>query len=254
MDPSQPLTGGLSPQTSRSKVRVPGLGGVCLLAAVGMHLLVLALPMPPQNEPLPAATEDHDEALPGGEIAIAVLPKPTPTPTAPPIAPSPTPPTSEAPQPVQPVAPLPPKPPSSVTDPPPTPMAEPLPIPFPPVVAAPEPEPEPEVEAQPYADFPHLEGAVATCPDGLGDCWRSPTDSWRSAARTIQGQLEQQGYTLKNVTGDVLSVDTGVQVYAVSQAGELAYYLNLVSVAEGVLYTMTELPINEDAVKNLQQL
>jgi hypothetical protein len=113
-----------------------------------------------------------------------------------------------------------------------------------------EPEPEPS-EPTPYANFPHLEGAEATC-GGVADCWRSPASSWRSASADLEDRLENAGYTLTNVTGEVLDVDIGVRVYAVKQGEEVSYYLNLVSVAGGVLYTMTQEPITAEMVNALQ--
>ncbi|PSR12640.1 hypothetical protein C8255_26345, partial [filamentous cyanobacterium CCP3] len=116
----------------------------------------------------------------------------------------------------------------------------------PPTTAAPE-------TPAPYASFPHLNGAQAAC-EGLADCWRSPvSSSWRGAASDLQARLEAQGYTLDNVTGEVLSIDSGVRIYAVSKPGEASYYLNLVSVREGVLYTMTAEPMTSDQVLTLQR-
>jgi hypothetical protein len=113
------------------------------------------------------------------------------------------------------------------------------------------PEPEPS-EPNPDSDFPHLAGAEATC-EGLADCWRSPASSWRSASADLKNQLENEGYTLTNVTGEVLDIDTGVRVYAVKEGEAMAYYLNLVSVVGGVVYTMTEEPITPEMVSALQQ-
>jgi hypothetical protein len=79
------------------------------------------------------------------------------------------------------------------------------------------------------------------------------TGSWRSAAGNLQERLESQGYTVSNITGEVLSIDSGVRVYAVSKPGEPDYYLNLVSVQEGVLYTMTAEPMTADQVLELQR-
>ncbi|PSN14732.1 hypothetical protein C7293_10450 [filamentous cyanobacterium CCT1] len=88
----------------------------------------------------------------------------------------------------------------------------------------------------------------------MADCWRSPvSSSWRGAASALQARLEAQGYTLNNVTGDVLSIDSGVRIYAVSKPGEASYYLNLVSVRDGVLYTMTAEPMTSEQVLTLQR-
>ena len=58
---------------------------------------------------------------------------------------------------------------------------------------------------------------------------------------------------MSNITGEVLSIDSGVRVFAVSKPGEPDYYLNLVSVREGVLYTMTAEPMTSDQVLALQR-
>jgi hypothetical protein len=104
-----------------------------------------------------------------------------------------------------------------------------------------------------YGDFPHLDGAEAMCND-QADCWHSPAESWRSAAATLKARLENQGYVLTNITGEVLGVDTGVRIYSVSQAGKDTYYLNLVSVVGGMLYTLTQEPITLETLSTLQQM
>lgn len=110
-------------------------------------------------------------------------------------------------------------------------------------------------EDGPHADFPHLAGAQAmACQDGQ-TCWRSPVEgSWRGAAQSITANLENQGYSVNNVTGQVLSIDTGVRVYAVQRDGEDPFYLNLVSVSGDVLYSMTETPISLEMVRTLQMM
>jgi hypothetical protein len=149
--------------------------------------------------------------------------------------------------------------------PPPASIAAPVPEPVPVEVQAPEPVPEPlaaavepaveppAAEPSPYGDFPHLEGAEAACAD-QPDCWQVPVASWRSGAGDLQSRLEALGYSLSNVTGEVLGVETGVRVYAVSKADQQPYYLNLVSSGGGLLYTMTEQPISEAEVLALQAL
>jgi hypothetical protein len=123
-----------------------------------------------------------------------------------------------------------------------------------PIATNPEPEPIPEPEPQPFADFPHFEGAQqADC--GGEACWTSPVDGgWRGAARSIQDNLEAQGYTLSNITGEVLSTETGVRIYRVAKEGADPYYLNLVSVADGILYSLTPTPLTEDRLVALQAL
>jgi hypothetical protein len=70
----------------------------------------------------------------------------------------------------------------------------------------------------------------------------------------LQARLETEGYTLANITGEVLSTETGVRIYRVAKAGEDPYYLNLVSVADGILYSLTPAPLSEDRLVALQLL
>lgn len=256
----------LAPRRAAAQQRGQGrawLGPLCVVASLAVHGVLLALVVPgPQGEPQPAAVTVEEsaalkdvavtvlpksvtaEALPAERVAQplapnVVTPRMQPAPQA--VAPQPVAPQPVAPQPVAPTEP----PPASSAATPPEPAAF-IPPPSPPTAS------EPETPA-PYADFPHLDGAQATC-EGMADCWRSPvSSSWRGAASNIEERLEAQGYTLNNVTGDVLSIDSGVRVYAVSKPGEASYYLNLVSVRDGVLYTMTTEPMTADQVLALQR-
>jgi len=251
-----------SPSPSRP-ARV--LAGACLVAALGLHWLVLSLKLPEQSQPEPTPVAEEASEAPLEDISITVLPEPSPapappataespSPAPPPIQPAPSslPPSSPPPPSLQPLAPA-----SVATLPPPDPADQEPDMVEPEVFGEELPEPQPNFEPEPpepspYADFPHLAGAEATC-DGVADCWRSPASSWRSASAELRNQLENAGYILTNVTGDLLSVDTGVRVYAVKQGEEVAYYLNLVSVAGGgILYTMTEEPITSEMVGVLQ--
>ncbi|NJL45096.1 MAG: hypothetical protein HC922_03755 [Leptolyngbyaceae cyanobacterium SM2_3_12] len=94
---------------------------------------------------------------------------------------------------------------------------------------------------------------MANCGD-RANCWRTPTNNWRAARGSLQAQLEAQGYILTDVTSAVLGIDTGVQVYTVTRPGEEDYYLSLVSVQDGVLYTMAPQPITRDELETLQRL
>lgn len=240
------------------------LGPLCVVASLAAHGALLALVMPsPQDEPQPTAmTVEESAAL--KDVAVTVLPKPVTAeappaesvaqPSAQPDAVAPA--VQPAPQPMPPqpnairqaipreIAPVETQPVSPAATPP-EPAAF-VPPPSPPTAS------EPETPA-PYANFPHLDGAQAAC-EGVADCWRSPvSSSWRGAASEIKERLEAQGYTLSNVTGDVLSIDSGARVYAVTKPGEANYYLNLVSVRDGVLYTMTAEPMTSDQVLALQR-
>ncbi|WP_155523779.1 hypothetical protein [Nodosilinea nodulosa] len=245
--PSLPLS--LSSLRSRARSR-SWLGLACVVASLAAHGVLLALALPATHQRPDTLAEAPEPEAPAPEnVAVTVLPKPVAeevlaepalveaTPAAPPVSPAP-----------QAAAPA-------------TPESAPEPLPQ---TAAPapnpafEPPPAPPVETEPtepspYANFPHLEGAQTTC-EGLTDCWRSPvSSSWRGAAGDLQERLEAQGYRVDNVTSEVLSVDSGVRVYAVSKPGEADYYLNLVSVQDGVLYTMTTAPITTEQVLALQR-
>ncbi len=224
------------------------LGMGCAIASLAAHGVLLALVIP-DSSPAPPLAEDLAKTPPPlDDVTLTVLPPTVETsPTVAPAEPMPT--TTAAPPPVAPQAPT-----------APIPAAQPQPSPQP-VATDPEPavtpplEPVSEPPAPPalYADFPHLDGAQAAC-EGLADCWRSPvSSSWRSAAGDLQTRLESQGYTVSNITGEVLSIDSGVRVYAVSKPGEPNYYLNLVSVREGLLYTMTAAPMTSEQVLALQR-
>ncbi|MFQ4138755.1 hypothetical protein PGN35_020815 [Nodosilinea sp. PGN35] len=233
----------------------PWLGIVCAIASLAAHGALLAFALPdtaPESPPLEALPEPPPRL---DDVAVTVLPRPAvdPPPAAAPATPTafPAAPTPAAARPQ--VAPQAPTAPTATAQPeaPPDPVAvAPEPAPFTPSEPSTPTEPPPPA---PYADFPHLEGAQAAC-EGVADCWRSPvSSSWRSAAGDLQARLEAQGYTVRNITGEVLSIDSGVRVYAVSRPGEAKYYLNLVSVREGVLYTMTAEPMTSDQVLALQR-
>jgi hypothetical protein len=225
------------------------LGLLCVAASLGGHGLLLALVMPTSPPSVPERAE-----VPMAEVAVAVLPRSTEVPPPAEVSPVEVPPVEVPPAASPPVASIPPvsvtvAPPAVAPTPPPAPAVAPEPES---VAAVPAVAPEPEPPA-PFANFPHLAGAQATC-QGLAVCWRSPvTSSWRSAASDLQDRLEAQGYQLSNVTGEVLSIDSGVRVYAVRKAGEPQYFLNLISVSDGVLYTMTPEPMTTEQVLALQR-
>ncbi len=226
---------------------------MCAIASLAAHGVLLAMVVPDSN-PAPSPVEAVTETSPPiDDVAVTVLPK-TATDSPPavvPAAPVATAPAQTAPAQTAPQAPTMPIP--TVA-----PEASPQPVAAAPELAPFTPPAEPATPDPPappslYANFPHLEGAQAAC-EGLADCWRSPVgSSWRSAAGDLQARLESQGYTVSNITGDVLSIDSGVRVYAVSKPGEPEYYLNLVSVREGLLYTMTAVPMTSDQVLALQR-
>ncbi|MGF1517289.1 MAG: hypothetical protein ACFCVB_05720 [Nodosilinea sp.] len=242
-----PLRRLLSP---RRKAARSWLGVLCVAASLGAHGVLLALMMPGQESDLQPPEPPAETLPPPNDVAVTVLPRPEDVAPPPEAAIAPT--TAVAPPaPPAPVAPAAAPPevvtPPEVVAPPNSPAAPAPPAPPPPATVL---EPDPPA---PFADFPHLDGAQATCP-GLATCWRSPvSSSWRTAANDLQDRLEAQGYRLSNVTGEVLAIDSGVTVYAVSKAGEPDYFLNLISVSDGVLYTMTPEPMTTEQVLTLQR-
>ncbi|QQE66222.1 hypothetical protein GFS31_29200 [Leptolyngbya sp. BL0902] len=248
----------------------PWLGGLCLAASLGAHGVLLGLPWSsstPETEDLAALEEPPtvtmdvavlptrpDQAEP--ELPLPVVSPPETMPAAVAVDPAPRviPPSPQpVPEAISEVAPAAVEPP--VTAAPESPVPE-------PIAADPAPEPIAETiaadttapEPQPFANFPHFQGAQqADC--GGEACWTSPVEGgWRGAARSLQDNLEAQGYTLSNITGEVLSTETGVRIYRVAKAGEDPYYLNLVSVADGILYSLTPTPLTEDRLVTLQTL
>ncbi|MGB3138385.1 MAG: hypothetical protein WBB18_16375 [Nodosilinea sp.] len=245
------------PSQVRSRSR---LGPVCVAASLAVHVALLALVLPNSEK---ASSEAAETMSPPETIAVTVLPNPIveayaaevtaaeepvaegPLEPASGKAPAPPPAAQQAQAQINPLAQAQPEPELTLL------RAESAPKPSFEPPSTPLPEPQPAAPA-PYADFPHLSGAQSTCA-GLVDCWRSPvSSSWRGAAGDLQAQLEVQGYTVNNVTDEVLSIDSGVRVYAVSKPGESNYYLSLVSVRDGVLYTMTAEPMTSDQVLALQ--
>ncbi len=241
---------GHPPQRPSRWLSYSGLGSLCLVVSVGAHVALLGISLPDLRQEVNAPIPETD---PLTDVAVTVIPKVEPQPQLDSAAL--VPPAPEATSPVTPAAPQPatvpslaPSPPSTQPDPAPE---TPAPAVESPVVKpfTPPPPLEPDAPAA-FADFPHLEGAMVACPE-TGNCWQSPVSSWRSATTNLRNRLEAQGYTVDNITGEVLSTETGVRVYAVTKAGEDTYYLNLVSISTGILYSMTPEPITMEQVEAL---
>jgi hypothetical protein len=230
-------------------------GLLCTLVSVGIHTGLMLLPTPPPQEiddrevePI----EDQSESA----MSIVALPK---------APPPPEPPLSETPAEVPPVLPaetlsnpptqlfLPEEPPPSLPELPPESTAEPT-LPTAPTSPTEPGESDPNSNEDNTAfneddtdtDFPLLPESTA-CEDRSA-CWQSPTNSWRSAARTLEEQLQTEGYELNR-----LIEETGITVYEVTQGDQLEYYLTLVSTLEGILYTQTEQQMTPDELVAIQQ-
>ncbi|MFM7423761.1 MAG: hypothetical protein ACKO7W_01955 [Elainella sp.] len=222
-----------------------------LLGSVGLHLLLLLLPLPdwsrfqsvaepevePMSEPLSkraADTQVQITPLPSPSPASVATPRPSPSPVAATPRLSPTLP-ALVPQPA---------PPSPVprATPPKAPPVSPSPAasPAPPVPAVPPP-------ALPFADLPLLAGAQTGC-FGLGTC-REITDGtpFRSAGQALEKQLASQGYT---VTPREDYDEAGRKVYQLTKGSETRY-LNVLSADVGsTVYLVTPQPISLSDLQN----
>jgi hypothetical protein len=95
-----------------------------------------------------------------------------------------------------------------------------------------------------WSGFPHRAEAEEGCGD-LASCWRAPGRA-RSLAGDLQADLETQGYTVTQLTSDE---ETGWRIFRVSQDGKPDYYLNVISTFDqGTIYLLTEEPMDEAAI------
>ncbi|MBF2046263.1 MAG: hypothetical protein IGS54_02490 [Elainella sp. C42_A2020_010] len=207
-----------------------------LLGSIGLHVLVLLLPLPEQASLDAARRQDV-------EVNVTRLPEqtPVPKPTATPKpTPTPSPPAQPVAQPLQPA----PRPPAVAQKPP---VAQPSPSP----VASPPPTPEPSPDpvpppAVPFADLPLLTGSQTGC-FGLGTC-HEITDgtNFRTAGQTLEQALQAQGYTVK--PREDLE-ETGRKVYELTK-GNKTRYLNVLSSDVGsTIYLVTPQPVSLDQLQ-----
>lgn len=219
-----------------------------LLLSVTLHAAIFVAPLLPSPPPLPEPEDTVGLAPKPPSPSTSPLPLPTVTASTP--APGPVPQSPPSRRVLPPQAPLvvarstPPKTAapavtlSSPASPSPSPspaatVASPSPLPSTPLPVAASPTSEPP---SPYATFPHLESTTAGCGD-RENCWQSADTQWRSLARTLEQNLQNQGYSLTQLD---LETDTGVRVYRVAKAGEPEYYLNLISTFQGTVYLISE--------------
>jgi hypothetical protein len=223
------------------------------LVALGLHIVALSVPLPPEPSPEanPLSTEDPSDGVrlvslpsppPARSPLPSVSPLPTPAvPTAPPAAPKAAPPAVAPAEPIpEPLAATPSQPqiaPEFAAPPMPTPQPLESPSPEPLTSASPEPQLTPEAQQTiTPADFPHAVGSQPGC-GGRDGCWQNETTQWRSIATTLRQDLESQGYTLTSLE---IASDTGMRIYEVSKMGEPSYYLNLLSTLQGTVYIVSE--------------
>lgn len=216
-----------------------------LFLSLGLHALLLLLPLPPQSEPEP---DSLTELLPEEQMIKVV---PTPKGTIAPTPPKPAPPTPAAPPSPAATRPITPPPRSQSTQPPivtapaptpqlPTTEASPTPTPTTPDIALTplppaEPEPEETTVTGAFDDFPNPEGVVGGCLR-LNQCQQAEGVRLTQLVQDLQTALRQQGYT---VTALDVDEDQGRRVFAVTK-GEETRYLNLFSTPEGAMYLLAE--------------
>ncbi|MGG6284276.1 hypothetical protein ACQ4M3_22055 [Leptolyngbya sp. AN03gr2] len=192
--------------------------------SIGLHGLLFAIPIP--------STESEAQKPDSDSVNVVNLPKPSPTqsPTSaiPTPKPQPTPKAQRTPPPRSVPTPAPPTPqPSVQVQPTPQPTTQPSPSisPSPSPSITPSPSPSP-------TDGLQIAGAVPGCKGQVG-CWQIADSQGRTIARTLEQQLEQQGFTL---TQKELDQDTGFRVYEVSKDGVKQYYLHMIWSDRGTAY------------------
>jgi len=92
--------------------------------------------------------------------------------------------------------------------------------------------------------MPHFEGAIAGCA-GQEVCWQTEVN-WRRARQTLVEDLQEQGYTLRDVTTEYLTDTDYANIFAVERNSEVAYYLHFVSNLTGGRYITTEEPLTPE--------
>ncbi|MDX2215197.1 MAG: hypothetical protein SFY66_18060 [Oculatellaceae cyanobacterium bins.114] len=232
--------------------------------ALVLHGVLFAVPLPESDDAV--ITEELDNPVdPVDDVdGVRLVMPPAPASSVPrlPIAPTPvaiatpsiTP--SASPLPVRPAAPPPvsepvaSEPVVSPPDPTPTPQASVSPTPINPeqdLTTPAQPLPEPTSALPDTADFPHMTGAQPSC-GGQSGCWQIADTQWRAIARTFEQDLQDRGYDIDQLQ---LADDTGLRVYAVSKAGEVSYYLNLLSTLQGTLYILSDQPLSREALSEM---
>lgn len=233
------------------------------LVALGLHIIALSIPLPPEPETNRLSTEDlsvdgvrlvslpsppsRPSASPANSVPASTLATPAPSTapkaTAPDIAPSlaPQPLTSPSPQPQigsEFITALP----EAPTPQPPAPSPETLASPSSESQPTPTPHLTPPDQTIIPVNFPHAVGSQPGC-GGRDGCWQHESTQWRSIATTLKQDLENQGYTLTPLE---IGSDTGMRIYQVSKMGEPPYYLNLLSTLQGTVYIVSEEPLTPE--------
>jgi hypothetical protein len=196
-----------------------------VLVSVGLHGLVLMMPLPPAEPTL-----EGKENQPTKQVKVVELPKPSPSKLV-------TKPATSGPKPKAQPSPKvarsrPQQKPIVIPNPAPSPTTTPSPNPTPSLSPAPSPSPTPSPTPETIEDVLQIPGAKG-CNSLIG-CWQVGETQFRSVAENLQKRLEQDGYQVEKL--DDIEDDIGRSVYRVSKDGETPYYLNVLSIDQGTIY------------------
>lgn len=258
-----------------------------LFTSLGLHGLLLSLPIPSEQKSDPPLKQE-----PVRVTQLPPAPSPQPSPTVSLFTPSPK---------VQPSTPLPvkpspriqpntplvvkpsprvqqpkpspvveentpsPTPPSPVASPTPTPTPTPspsptatptltataTPTPSPTPTPTPTPSPSTTVESseQQLANFPQPDGAQPGC-NGIVGCWQATTTNWRTASQDYISKLEAKEYSVEELND---FEEPGRKVFKVSKEGETPQYLNIFSIGGNIVSRIAEKPLTHEEInKELQ--
>lgn len=231
-----------------------------LFLSLGLHALLLLLPLLPDRPSEPTEAEPEETEVTLTPLPIEPTPKAIPVPSPTPSATaSPVPlPAAPTPAPVRPSVPNFNTAPSPTTPSQPAPAASPSPtatstlVPTQPATqtttpAPPSPSPQNRVVA-PFASFPHLAQAQPGCfNQAAGDC-RQVSGNFRQVSQALTDQLSQQGYAVKQ--RDDLE-ETGRQVYEVTKDGATRYLSVISSDLSGTAYILADEPVTQTDIEQV---
>lgn len=214
-----------------------------LFASIGLHVLLLLLPLPERSKLQEVDLAELDE------VQITQPPQPSPKPSVPsPIPPTPKAiapsPTSVPRQPQRPIVRQPQPTQLPAIPPPATPNATPTPLAVSTPSLSPDPGPPPNL---PFGDVPLLAGSEMGC-FGIGTCHQlNNGTNFRTAGQTLEDQLQAQGYQV-TLRDDI--EETGRKVYELKKGNDTRF-LNVLSADLGAtIYLITPQPIRLSDLQN----
>jgi len=250
-----------------------------LVAAAGLHSILFLLPIsepeasPPIAEkpvkvvkltaptrPQTLVVKPTNRVKPRPAIApkVAVAPKPVirqrveqPVPASLPVKTTPAPqkPQTEMATPPKPSPQISPTPTPSPTEQPPASPSQaksnPLPVPNDPV-------PEGNTTQDVFARVAQPNGAEQACDDQQETCWRVPDARMREVSKQVLANLQREGYQVEKKE---LEDDIGMEVYEVSQNGQVKYYLHFLSLMSdsGTFYVPAKTMLSREELEQKAQ-